>query len=186
MIARLPAEIYMHVLERPQPDPLASQQVVHLAMFRFALPRALPRILPTAVGIGLGASSFLSQRRVVLNEAWRPRPGESIAKYAEPVRGQGLSRLNGKLDYHQLTFGSFAGMVSGYFFGRISKILVGFVVTGLMATEYLAASGHIDMRPLYKSVYNWCLRHWHQEILVEDPSFKYSFSLAFIIAAYNA
>lgn len=155
-------------------------------MFRFAIPRSLPRVLPTAIGISLGASTLLSQRRLVLNETSRPRPGESLAKYAEPLKGQGLSRFDGKLDYHQLTFGSFAGMVSGYFFGRISKILVGAIVTGLMATEYLAASGHIDLRPFYKSVYNWCLSHWHQEILVEDPSFKYSFGLAFVIAAYNA
>lgn len=129
---------------------------------------------------------FHQQRRMILNDYSKPKPGESIAKYGEPLHGKGLSRFDGKLDYHQLTFGSFAGMVSGYFFGRISKILVGVIVTSLMGAEYLAMSGHIDLRPFYNKVYQWCLNHWHQEVLVNDPSFKYSFGAAFLISAYNA
>jgi len=153
----------------------------------FAIPRIstrFARLIPLSAGAFLGTSALFYPRRLILNEA--PKPNESLAKYAQPLSGHGKSHFDGKLDYDQLTFGSFIGMVSGYFFGRISKILVGAIVTSLMATEYLGAAGYVDLTPFYSAVYRLFRKHFNQEVLVDDPSFKYSFSLAFLISAYNA
>lgn len=152
--------------------------------FRNLLLRA-PRLSPTMLAVsGFSAFSFsqLYPRRLVLNEP--VAQPVSIAQYTDT--GNGKTRLNGRLDYHQLTYGSFLGMVTGYLFGRVSRLLVGWIVTTLMGAEYLSSAGYIDVKPLETAIYNWGSRNLNQELLVNDPSFKYSYLLSFIVAAYYA
>lgn len=90
------------------------------------------------------------------------------------------------MDYHQLTFGSFAGLLTGFVVGKVSKILVTLFVSVVMGAEYLGAAGYVDLTPVYRGIYRFSKHHLSQEVLVDDPSFKYSFAAAFLISAFNS
>lgn len=101
-------------------------------------------------------------------------------------RNLDTTRVRGKLDYQQLTFGSFLGLVTGFVFGRVSKYLVTLFVSTVMGIEYLKSTGYVDLTPVYRNIYNFSKRHLHQAIAVDDASFKYSFAISFLISAFNS
>lgn len=142
-------------------------------MFRFM---KLPRVSPSLLLVSGFSAYSMAQ--------FHARPVFNDAVIANRTLVAPKSRFNGKLDYHQLTFGSFTGMASGYVIGRVSSFLVFWIVSTLMGAEYLALAGLIDVKPLNKAIYRWGRSALNQEILVDDPSFKVSFLLSFVIAAF--
>lgn len=102
------------------------------------------------------------------------------------ITSKGVTRLGGRLDYYQLTYGSFTGMVAGWVFGRISKYLVFFIVSTLMSTEYLKAKHLIDTDPITTAVFNWSSKHLNEGVSLDNPSFKVTFLASFLIAAINS
>lgn len=136
----------------------------------------------TSVAVGLGAAAGLGVPTLA-NYARRNRlvRNDSIAV----IQGN-KQETKARIDYHQLTYGSFLGMIAGYIFGQVSRMLVGWVVVTLMGSEYLKQAGYIDTKPLEATIHNFCRKTMHLDVFVEDPSFKYSFGAAFLIAAVYA
>jgi uncharacterized membrane protein (Fun14 family) len=99
------------------------------------------------------------------------------------------SRFGGKLNYQQLSVGSFSGLLCGYVVGKLSRLLVFLVVTGMLTLQFLQSRGYVDVRamPMVRNFVGWAnTRFGNREFLLEKPSFKVSFLASFIIAACYA
>lgn len=143
--------------------------------------------IPLTLGGAIGTSMYAQTRTKILNDVVYSTPDiQPVHRRGVTYTGNGLARFNGKLDYHQLSYGSFGGMVAGYLFGKISRVLVALVVGGILTSEFLQYQGHVDLSPWANSIYAWSADKVQNGISIEDPSFKIGFGAAFLVAAMNA
>jgi uncharacterized membrane protein (Fun14 family) len=99
------------------------------------------------------------------------------------------SRFNGKLDYEQLSVGSFTGLLSGYIVGKLSRIIAFITLSGLLTLQFLQSRGFISTSdiPLANRAFRWLRDRFNvSEFILEKPSFKISYLLSFGIAALYA
>lgn len=141
--------------------------------------------------LGLGLSLYTFRPRRVLCEAAVARPASApitldLPSSRRTVDAKGVKRFNGLLDYHQLTFGSFAGFICGYVIGKVSNVLASFLLSSLFLAEWLQYSKKVDLSPFTSRIYNVSSKYLNQGVLLEDPSFKVSFLVAFLVSAFNA
>lgn len=143
--------------------------------------------IPLTLGGAIGASVYAQTRTKILNDVVYSTPDiQVVHRPGTTNTGRGLARFDGRLDYHQLSYGSFAGMVTGYIFGKISRVLVAIVVGTVLTAEFLQFQGQLDFSPWANAIYDWSAEKIHNGISVKDPSFKFGFGAAFLVAAFNA
>lgn len=143
--------------------------------------------VPITLGGAIGTSMYAQTRTKILNDVVYSTPDiQPVHRPGVTNTGRGLARFNGKLDYHQLTYGSFSGMVAGYLFGKISRVLVALVVGSVLTVEFLQYQGHVDLTPWTNQIYRWSVNKIQDGIAIDDPSFKVGFGAAFLVAAMNA
>ncbi|EGW32329.1 uncharacterized protein SPAPADRAFT_61407 [Spathaspora passalidarum NRRL Y-27907] len=94
------------------------------------------------------------------------------------------SRFNNKLNYEELTIGSVTGMFLGIIIGKLSSVFLFVTLASYFLVEFL------ESRNIINIPWNYIITVGREKIdvkklVLEKPSFKFSFVLAFIIAAYN-
>lgn len=145
--------------------------------------------------VGYGLASRM--RSPILNDSFghqQPAVAATYPAYSADKRHlyydqRSRSRLGGKLDYEQLSVGSFTGLLTGYVVGKISKLLVFLTVTGLLTLQYLESRGIIRRRtiPMLSNMARYAEENVDvKEFMLDQPSFKVSFMSSFIIAACYA
>lgn len=140
----------------------------------------------SGVGIGIYGAHMLHRSPVRCNV-----PSEvelNTASYGQPVQVR-RSRLNGKLDYQQLSSGSFLGLLLGYITGKISKLLCFLTFTSLLTLQFLQSRGIINVTevPLTTRITDYARDRFDARAFISNkPSFKISFFSSFIIAAAYA
>ncbi|KAK9464020.1 uncharacterized protein V1516DRAFT_608838, partial [Lipomyces oligophaga] len=88
------------------------------------------------------------------------------------------------MDYREMTLGSFAGLFVGYVTGKLSKVLVFIASSMFLLIEFLESRNIISLPygQLYDSMKQ---RFGRRDFVFENASFKISFFLASIVAAWN-
>lgn len=94
------------------------------------------------------------------------------------------SRFNGYLNYEQLTIGSVVGLFLGVIIGKLSQVIVFASLASYFLVEFLESRGIITI-PWNYFITVGKERISLKQLFFEQPSFKISFVLSFIIAAYN-
>ncbi|KAK9380576.1 uncharacterized protein V2V93DRAFT_371058 [Kockiozyma suomiensis] len=90
-----------------------------------------------------------------------------------------------RIDYRELSIGSFAGLFVGFIVGKLSKLLVFISSSTYLFLQFLESRGLISMP--YNSLYSWAKkRYGDKELILENISFKVAFALAAAVAAANA
>ncbi|MCP8718196.1 MAG: FUN14 domain-containing protein [Asgard group archaeon] len=94
------------------------------------------------------------------------------------------SRFNGYLNYEELTIGSVVGLFLGIIIGKLSQVIVFVSLSSYFLLEFL------ENRNIITIPWNYFItigkeRINLKQLFFEKPSFKISFVLSFIIAAYN-
>lgn len=142
------------------------------------------------VGLGLTGAFALRHQRIVRNDAiagYNPNYAGANAELKPRSIPQG--HFGGKLNYQELSVGSFAGLLCGYVAGKLSRLLVFIAVTGMLSLQFLQSRGIVDIHtlPLVRSAARWANdRFGNKEFLLDKPSFKASFLTSFVIAAFYA
>ncbi|CUM52844.1 uncharacterized protein AC631_02834 [Debaryomyces fabryi] len=94
------------------------------------------------------------------------------------------SRFGGKLDYQELTIGSITGLFLGILAGKLSSAIVFLTLSGYLLTQFLENRGIITI-PWRQFVNIGSEKIDVKRLVLNQPSFKISFVLTFLIAAFN-
>jgi uncharacterized membrane protein (Fun14 family) len=94
------------------------------------------------------------------------------------------SRFNGKLNYEELTIGSVTGLFLGVIIGKLSSVLVVLTLAGYFFLQFLQSRELITI-PWNSIVSVGKKKIDVKNLVFEKPSFKLSFVLCFLIAAFN-
>lgn len=94
------------------------------------------------------------------------------------------SRFGGKLDYQELTIGSITGLFLGILAGKLSSAIVFLTLSGYLLIQFLENRGIIAI-PWRQFVNIGSERIDVKKLVLNQPSFKISFVLSFLIAAFN-
>ncbi|ABN68221.1 predicted protein, partial [Scheffersomyces stipitis CBS 6054] len=94
------------------------------------------------------------------------------------------SRFGGKLNYEELTIGSVTGLFVGIIAGKLSSVFIFLSLATYFLVEFL------ESRNIINIPWNYIVTVGKEkinikELVLEKPSFKISFVLSFLIAAYN-
>lgn len=143
------------------------------------------RLNSAKLGLAIGATSalILHTHSKILNEVTNAVsiPPIEIHRKKKPIHH---SRFGGKLHYKQLSYGSLSGLFLGVVIGKLSGVFAFVALSIYLCFQFLESRGIIKI-------------HWNnfidlgpdainfEELFFEDPSFKISFVLTFIIAAFN-
>ncbi|KHC40913.1 Protein not essential for viability [Candida albicans P76055] len=108
----------------------------------------------------------------------------SISKQQPLQKQYHESRFSNYLNYEELTIGSVVGLFSGVIIGKLSQVIVFVSLSSYFLIEFLENKNIIHIPWNYfitigKEKINL------KQLFFEKPSFKISFVLSFIIAAYN-
>lgn len=108
----------------------------------------------------------------------------SISKQQPPQKQYHESRFSNYLNYEELTIGSVVGLFLGVIIGKLSQVIVFVSLLSYFLIEFLENKNIIHIPWNYfitigKEKINL------KQLFFEKPSFKISFVLSFIIAAYN-
>lgn len=108
----------------------------------------------------------------------------SISKQQPLQKQYHESRFSNYLNYEELTIGSVVGLFSGVIIGKLSQVIVFVSLLSYFLIEFLENKNIIHIPWNYfitigKEKINL------KQLFFEKPSFKISFVLSFIIAAYN-
>lgn len=98
--------------------------------------------------------------------------------------GYKKSRFGGKLNYEELTIGSITGLFLGIIIGKLSSVFMFFTLSCYFMIEFLESRNIINI-PWSYIITVGKEKVDVKELVLQKPSFKISFVLAFIIAAYN-
>lgn len=128
---------------------------------------------------------------------------ESNVKKLDPTTTPTNSALDGKLHFRQLCYGSLVGLFTGVVIGKLSSVLGFIALSGALLlqvsspanyflqqhistnkSQFLHTRGIITV-PWTSIVKVGSDRIDLRSLFLEDPSFKLSFALTFIIAAFN-
>ncbi|ONH67777.1 Protein FUN14 [Cyberlindnera fabianii] len=174
-----------------KPTGFAFKQVSQRLFSSQVKSRALRPQSASTLGLLVGASAAvaLHANSKILNEVANLgtiNTGrlESNIKSLDPTTTPNTpvtSRFGGKLQYRQLCYGSLIGLFTGVVIGKLSSVL-GFIT--LSSILLLQTRGIISV-PWTRIVRVGSDRINVRELFLEDPSFKISFALTFIIAAFN-
>lgn len=155
-------------------------------MFRLVAPSLRP-IAPRLLGSGIGIVTFYlanSGKPLIRNDS--PLVTPQLSRDRVTVR---RSALGQRLNYQHLAVGSFLGLFSGYVLGKLSKLLTFVGLTSLLIVQFLQSRGIIDVynKPTVQKFYSFARNHLHvSEFMLEKPSFKFSFLLSALVAAFNS
>lgn len=174
-------------LLRPLPRTVAKvgfpKSSIRFSSTAFTPKRAhYPRIKPHH-SLVLGSASclfYFSRKRAVLNDtATAYKPTVTIPK-REPV----TSRFNGKLNYQELSIGSITGLFLGIIVGKLSSAILFLSLSTYLLLQFLESRNVITIP--WNAIINIGSEKINvKELILHKPSFKISFILSFIIAAYN-
>lgn len=156
----------------------------------------------TAASVGLGMTSSLMTPRISCDAGYAPPSQQQvIANVNRDMQrvGSELEKTGKKLDYQQLTIGSFVGLISGVVIGKFSKILVWVLGGAGLLIQFLKSRGIVESNPLTSQSFREGVYHKfkgvamilgldetdYQELIKEKPSFNIAFFLSFIVAAWN-
>lgn len=89
-----------------------------------------------------------------------------------------------KVQYKQLCYGSLTGLFFGVVIGKLSTVLGFISLSALLLVQFLQSRGIIDI-PWKQVVKIGSDRVDLKRLVLEDPSFKWSFALTFLLAAFN-
>lgn len=156
----------------------------------------------TTATVGLSMASSLSMPRIYA-DALAQSPSQqqvinNVNRDVERVSKQ-VEQATKKLDYQQLTIGSFVGLISGVVIGKFSKILVWVLGGAGLLIQFLKSRGIVESNPLTSQNFRQGVYHKlkgvamvlgvdetdYQELIKEKPSFNIAFFLSFIVAAWN-
>ncbi|RLV94582.1 hypothetical protein JA1_001676 [Spathaspora sp. JA1] len=109
---------------------------------------------------------------------------ETRIQIPTPTHQRHKSRFNNKLNYEELTIGSITGMILGVIIGKLSSVFLFVTLASYLLVEFL------ESRNIINIPWNYIITVGRERIdvkklVLEKPSFKISFILAFIVAAYN-
>lgn len=135
--------------------------------------------LALLLGGSLVSGVYLANNSLVKNDA-----AAAGYKYQVGTTDAGLPKVKKSLDYQDLTYGSIFGLFFGVIIGKLSYILGVISLGGFFALEFL------EQRGIIKIPWNGIVTFGKQRInlkalLLENPSFKLTFLLSFLIAAWN-
>ncbi|KAK6459427.1 uncharacterized protein RJT20DRAFT_15879 [Scheffersomyces xylosifermentans] len=108
----------------------------------------------------------------------------SFRQVPAPEKTYNTSRFGGRLDYEELTVGSVTGLFVGIIAGKLSSVFLFLSLASYFLVEFLE-SRHIINIPWTYIVKIGKNRIDIKEMVLNNPSFKISFALSFLIAAYN-
>ncbi|ODV72762.1 Fun14p CYBJADRAFT_168299 [Cyberlindnera jadinii NRRL Y-1542] len=145
-----------------------------------------------ALIVGASGAFALQAHSKILNEAVNlgtidTSKLQSNIKAVDPTAPQPAvvnSRLNGNLKYRQLCYGSLIGLFTGVVVGKLSSVLGFITLSTVLLLQFLQSRGIIHI-PWTTIVRVGSDRVDLRNLFFEDPSFKISFALSFIIAAFN-
>lgn len=141
-----------------------------------------------------GASFLLmsSLSRTIYNDAVATAHNQPILTPRQQVSndvkvnpaGYTESRFNGALNYQELTLGSVTGLFLGIILGKLSQVFLFVSLSSFFLLEFL------ENRNIITIPWNYIFtigkeRVDVKQLLFDKPSFKISFVLSLIIAAYN-
>ncbi|ODQ68430.1 hypothetical protein NADFUDRAFT_44999 [Nadsonia fulvescens var. elongata DSM 6958] len=160
------------------------------------------------LGGTLTSAFFLHSPNRILNDSpnalrgdiiFDPTKENSIAYTGDRVATRRRSVFGRNINYHQLTLGSITGFATGFVVGKVSKILVALIASGILFVQFLRSRGLINpgaanglkvngermvrstgvLMGIEDSNDLW-------SVLTDSPSFTLSFVSSFLIAASNA
>ncbi|RCK63645.1 hypothetical protein Cantr_10053 [Candida viswanathii] len=108
-------------------------------------------------------------------------PTIDVSPGQEPFK---KSRFDGYLNYEELTIGSVVGLFLGIIIGKLSQVIVFVSLSSYFLIEFLESRGIVTI-PWNYFITVGKERINLKQLFFEKPSFKISFVLSFIIAAYN-
>lgn len=119
-----------------------------------------------------------------LTQLQQPSLDLSTTTNGSPQQQYHESRFNNYLNYEELTIGSMVGLFLGVIIGKLSQVIVFVSLLSYFLIEFLENKNIIHIP------WNYFITIGKEQInlkqlFFEKPSFKISFVLSFIIAAYN-
>lgn len=137
-----------------------------------------------SVGTFCFVNSLQSKSMILNDTAFGHSPRVSVqtpsVSQSKPIH----SRFGGKLDYQELTIGSVAGLFLGIIAGKMSSAIVFLTLSCYLLTQFLENRGIITI-PWRTFVNIGSERIDVKNLVLNQPSFKISFVLSFLIAAFN-
>ncbi|KAK6463824.1 hypothetical protein DFJ63DRAFT_335337 [Scheffersomyces coipomensis] len=151
-------------------------------------PSSLSTNLKLLIGCTTGGSIlyFTSSpffKKSILNDSPISYQNNTIS-ISLPHHQKHKTRLNGYLNYEELTIGSIIGLFLGVIIGKLSTILIYLSLSSYLLVEYLQTKQIINIPWNYIIVIGKeriDVKQW----LFEKPSFKIAFIASFILTAYN-
>uniref|UniRef100_A0A060T2V1 ARAD1A03564p n=1 Tax=Blastobotrys adeninivorans TaxID=409370 RepID=A0A060T2V1_BLAAD len=150
-------------------------------------------LLRAGAMVGASALGIHTASRAMMRPIRCDAPAVGITPVAPTAYSQKpvpTGRFGGKLNYEELSIGSFTGLLCGYVVGKLSTLFAVLIATGLLAFQFVESRGYVRspaLLPLVGDAIQWGRRKLDVETLVvEHPSFKISYALSFLIAAFNA
>ena len=113
-----------------------------------------------------------------------PIHNESVIPRQPIVIERKKSRFNGILNYEELTIGSVTGLFLGVIIGKLSSVLVVLTLAGYFLLQFLQSRQLVTI-PWNSIISVGKSRIDVKNLVFEKPSFKLSFVLCFLIAAFN-
>lgn len=148
---------------------------------------------PNTTGMLFGATGAVFGLSV-LNRSYSPIFNDSALNHQVPIANQTEANLKSlkeetqshisKLNYEELTVGSITGLLLGVIAGKLSSIIVALTLSGYFLTQFLESRGIVNI-PWRKAVRIGSESIDLKKLVLEQPCFKVSFVLSFLIAAYN-
>ncbi|KAK7205759.1 hypothetical protein BZA70DRAFT_276972 [Myxozyma melibiosi] len=140
-----------------------------------------------AAGTSVSAIAYLqlSKPKVLCDFAVRSTDRDLYTAARSDAKAVANEVRKSRLDYRELSIGSFMGLFVGYLVGKLSKLLVFVSSSTYLFLQFLESRGLITMP--YSSLYSWAKkRYGDKELILENISFKVAFALASAVAAANA
>lgn len=157
----------------------------------------------TTATVGLSMASSLHMPRIYA-DALQQHPVSqqqvinNVNRDVERVSQQ-MEQATKKIDYQQLTIGSFVGLISGVVIGKFSKVLVWVLGGAGLLIQFLKSRGIVESNPLTSKGFREGVYHKlkgvamvlgldetdYQELIKDKPSFNVAFFFSFLVAAWN-
>lgn len=142
------------------------------------------KLLVGSVGTFYLVNKLQSKSTIFNDAAFAGNRGFSTQQPVVPEQKVINSRFGGKLDYQELTIGSITGLFLGILAGKLSSAIVFLTLSGYLLTQFLENKGIISI-PWRQFVNIGSERIDVKRLVLNQPSFKISFVLTFLIAAFN-
>ncbi len=109
---------------------------------------------------------------------------DAFTQEQSTIKSTSKTRFNGKLNYEQLTYGSFLGLFLGISTAKLSGILYFASLSTYLILQFLASRGIIRI-PFTKIITIGAKKIDARRLFFEQPSFKFSLISAYVIAYFN-